>query len=138
MRVFRAVYNFTRNSNLDDNRNKILPPHPVEILNTTNQWVKVKRKKTLIRASDLPKWYRTLESILLNSGSLYAQNIYAHARFTLFTGLRGTETRRLCIDRKNYLKHKKEAKGYYDKHAQLIHFLDQKNKEESILNIPLC
>ena len=135
MRVFRAVYNYIRDTTFDEKRNKILPANPVLILNTTKSWKKVKRKKSLIRASDLGKWFETLETMPYAYGSAFSPVYYRYIRFMLFTGLRGDELRKVCVNKKIYLKQKDTAKGYFDSRAELLYFYDQKNHEE--IEIPL-
>lgn len=134
MRVFRAIYNYAFKTLLDEKRQPLLPPNPVAALSTTRRWSKNKRKKTLVRASDLPSFIEKLEELKDGMDTNNSFAYYAYIRTMLFTGLRGDELRKLTTSRKSALEFE-SAKGYYDNHAKLLYFFDQKNHEE--IEIPL-
>lgn len=134
MRVLRAIYNYAYKTMLDESRQPLLPPNPVNILSTARRWSKNKRKKTLVRASELSLFFKKLHLMRNEMKTVNAFIYYAYIRTMLFTGLRGDELRRLTTSKQSALNFD-GAKGYYDQSAQLLYFFDQKNHEE--IEIPL-
>lgn len=81
MRAFRSVYNFTAAT--QDN----FPPNPVLILGQARAWFKETRRRTLITATDLPRWWKAVME-----EPEYARD---YLLVTLFTGMRRREVARL-------------------------------------------
>lgn len=131
MGVFRAVYNYHRNANLNDQRQPILPPNPVTVLSTTQRWVKVRRNKQIIRAADLKEWRETLGRMDKDFRSNAAQVMQRYITAMFLTGLRGDELRRVATEPRF-----PNAKGYYDKREHLIYWYDQKNHLEAEIPLP--
>ena len=81
MRVLRAVLNYTF---ADDEETGIIRLNPVRTLSRKKSWYKVDRRRTLIKNSDLPAWYKAV--MALDNGIMTD-----YLRFLLFTGLRRQE-----------------------------------------------
>jgi integrase len=81
MRAFRSVYNFTAATQEE------FPPNPVLILRQAGAWFKETRRRTLISASDLPKWWQAVMD-----EPDYARD---YLLVTLLTGMRRREVARL-------------------------------------------
>jgi len=89
MRVLRLIFNhaIALNPELGDN--------PVQRLSATKAWFKEKRRTDVIRAHELPAWYKTVEA-LPNA----VQRDYL--KLLLFTGLRRNEAAQLTWDQVNF------------------------------------
>ncbi len=82
MRVFRSVYNFAMFMHEE------LPPNPTGRLSRLRMWRRDQRRRTYIRASDLPAWYAAVMALENDSARDYL-------RLVLFTGMRRSEAMRL-------------------------------------------
>jgi len=82
MRVLRSILNYT----FEDDEGGILYINPVSVLSSKKRkaWFKVDRRRTLIKNSDLPAWYKAVMGLDNNIMTDYL-------RFLLFTGLRRQE-----------------------------------------------
>ena len=82
MRTLRAVLNYA----FEDEEGGTLYVNPVNILSSRKRkaWFKVDRRRTLIKNSDLPAWYKAVSG--LDNGIMTD-----YLRFLLFTGLRRQE-----------------------------------------------
>lgn len=85
MRVLRAVLNHAFADDEEDGRERI---NPVRILSKKKSWYKVGRRQTLIKNSDLPRWYRAVK-VLENP------DMRDFLLMLAFTGLRRNEAARL-------------------------------------------
>ncbi|GAB4228614.1 MAG: tyrosine-type recombinase/integrase [Methyloligellaceae bacterium] len=77
MRHLRSVYNFTAATHDD------FPPNPVTILTQARAWHREQRRRTVVSAQDLPKWWRAVMA-----EPDYARDFLLMA---LFTGMRRGE-----------------------------------------------
>ena len=99
MRVLRAIYNFSVEYYLDDNRHPILPTdNPVKTLNAKKAWNKIKRRKGYIRKDQIHDWVHTVLSTEWVGQNYYNHNAYTNQDFlliVLLTGFRREETESL-------------------------------------------
>lgn len=77
MRHLRSVYNFTAATHDD------FPPNPVTILTQARAWHREQRRQTLVKAQDLPQWWKAVMA-----EPDYARDFLLMA---LFTGMRRGE-----------------------------------------------
>lgn len=91
LRALRAVLNFAKHSYDDGHGHSILPYNPVEILNHTRAWYRIERRRTVIKAYDLPAWYRAVQSLKQDYQPLTAAVVADFLVLVLFTGLRFNE-----------------------------------------------
>jgi len=85
MRVLRAVLNYTF---ADDEETGIIRVNPVRTLSRKKAWFKVDRRRTLIKNSDLPAWYKAVNGL---DNTIMKDYLL----FLLFTGLRRQEAAKL-------------------------------------------
>ena len=88
MRVLRAIFNHARGKYEDAKGNPIIIINPVDRLNNSRAWYKVKPRQTHIKSHQLADWYAA--TLQLNNETT---RDYLH--FVLFTGLRRTEAAKL-------------------------------------------
>ena len=79
MRTFRLIYNYAR-----ARLNKSLPENPVKTLSVVGQWYKMKRRQTIIKDHELPKWWSAVQGL---------PNVFVrdYLQLTLLTGTRERE-----------------------------------------------
>ncbi len=92
MRVLRAVFTFAMDRYEDGSGRPVIAQNPVLILTRTRAWYPADRRRTWIKPSQLPAWYRGVESLRDNAhhramGSTVADLLL----LALFTGLRRSE-----------------------------------------------
>lgn len=80
-RHFRSVYNFTSAAHGE------LPPNPVSILTQARAWNPERRRRSVVPAHGLPKWWRAV-----HQEEVYVRDFLLIA---LFTGMRRSEIARL-------------------------------------------
>jgi len=78
MRVLRTIYNCTAET-YDQ-----MPPNPVLKLSQTRAWYRERRRRSVIRLHDLPRWYAAVMD-------LECETMRDYLRLLLFTGLRRSE-----------------------------------------------
>jgi integrase len=78
MEAVRAVYNFNKHTN------DLLPPNPVSALSSAKAWYKQKRRRTVIKPTEIKRWYDTV-TLLENT------TIRDFLLLLLFTGMRRSE-----------------------------------------------
>jgi len=88
MRVLRAVFNYSQSKYEDAKGRPIIQINPVDRLNQTRAWYRIKRKETLIRPHQLADWYKA--TLLLNQ-----ETTRDYLYFVLMTGLRRSEASKL-------------------------------------------
>jgi len=95
MRFLRALFNFALAQYEDGFSEPVLKENPVLRLTRIRGWYREQRKKTVIRAHQLPAWFKAVEALrdpsLLPSGDIVADYLLV----LLFTGLRRKETTEL-------------------------------------------
>ncbi|MEW8380513.1 MAG: tyrosine-type recombinase/integrase [Candidatus Thiodiazotropha taylori] len=94
-RTLRSILNFARHHYEDGEGQSILPYNPVEVLGYTRAWYPMKRRKTVIKAYQLPAWYRAVEALKSPENPTSHFVIADLLRLILFTGLRSSEARKL-------------------------------------------
>ncbi|MES9933553.1 MAG: integrase family protein [Candidatus Sedimenticola sp. PURPLELP] len=94
-RTLRAVLNFSKHHYEDGEGQSILPYNPVEILGHARAWYRIKPRKRVIKAHQLPEWYRAVESLKAPENPTSYFVIADLFRLMLFTGLRSSEARKL-------------------------------------------
>ncbi|MCU7803182.1 MAG: integrase family protein [Candidatus Thiodiazotropha sp. (ex Lucinoma borealis)] len=94
-RTLRAILNFARHHYEDGEGQPILPYNPVEVLGYTRAWYPMKRRKTVIKAYQLPAWYQAVEGLKAPENPTSHFVIADMLRLILFTGLRSSEARKL-------------------------------------------
>lgn len=96
MRVLRGVFNYATNEYRDKNDKPLITENPVYVLSHNKAWNRVERRKSYIKAADMPVWFAAVNTL----PSWYAGELAAKARayflLTLFHGYRRSETARLC------------------------------------------
>lgn len=98
MRFLRSLFNFALAEYEDRNGVPLLPYNPVDRLNKTRAWYRVKPRQTYIKAHQLPAWYNAVAS-LREFGTNESPGIVAdYLLLLLFTGLRRKEGMRLRWD----------------------------------------
>ncbi|MCG7995376.1 MAG: integrase arm-type DNA-binding domain-containing protein [Candidatus Thiodiazotropha taylori] len=94
-RTLRSILNFARHHYEDGEGQSILPYNPVEVLGYTRAWYPMKRRKTVIKAYQLPAWYQAVEVLKSPENPTSHFVIADLLRLILFTGLRSSEARKL-------------------------------------------
>ncbi|MCG7869354.1 MAG: tyrosine-type recombinase/integrase [Candidatus Thiodiazotropha taylori] len=94
-RTLRSILNFARHHYEDGEGQSILPYNPVEVLGYTRAWYPMKRRKTVIKAYQLPAWYQAVEALKSPENPTSHFVIADLLRLILFTGLRSSEARKL-------------------------------------------
>lgn len=98
MRVLRALFNFAKARYENPDGSPLITENPVDRISATRSWHRVKRRKTVIRASDLPAWWDAVENLRsqrADSSSDYARD---YLRLVLLTGMRESEAASLRWD----------------------------------------
>jgi integrase len=91
MRVLRALYNFANGQYEGENGESLFPDNPVKRLSHTRSWVPERRRQTIIKVSDLPRWFDALDVLREPTDenlTTSAATIADYLEFVLFTGLR--------------------------------------------------
>jgi integrase len=90
-RTLKSVLNFARHNYEDGEGQSILPYNPVEVLNHTRAWYGAQPRLTVIKAHQLPAWFRAIQSLKAPDKPTSAHVIADFLLFVLFTGLRFNE-----------------------------------------------
>lgn len=90
-RTLKSVMNYAKFEYLDGNNQPILSANPVDILNHTRAWYPQRRRHTIIKAHQLPNWYRAVQSLKAPDNTTSAHVIADFLVFVLFSGLRFSE-----------------------------------------------
>jgi integrase len=95
MRVLRALFNFAAGEYEDENGQSLILENPVNRLSHTRAWYRVDRRKSVIKAHDLAKWYHALLSVKKDNEGYQHSTICDYLLVILLTGLRRTEAMQL-------------------------------------------
>lgn len=93
MRFVRALFNFALGQYEDSDGNSIIPDNPIKRLSQTRSWYRVDRRHTVIKAHELPEWFKAVNN-LVNDHAGPGNNremIRDYLFLVLFTGLRREE-----------------------------------------------
>ncbi|OGO93535.1 MAG: integrase [Coxiella sp. RIFCSPHIGHO2_12_FULL_42_15] len=92
MRLLRAVFNFAKASYEDEYGKPIITENPVGILSQTRAWYRIERRDSVIKAHELPLWYKTLNELTQHRKDPETTAlIQDYLLLVLFTGLRKQE-----------------------------------------------
>jgi integrase len=88
MRVLRALFNFAAGKYADEAGRSPFAANPVKVLSETKAWVKIDRRRNVIKPHELADWYRAVH----NLGNTTARD---YLLLLIFSGLRREEAARL-------------------------------------------
>lgn len=91
MRVLRALFNFAAGEYEDEKCQSLILENPVNRLSHTRAWYRVERRKTVIKAYDLPQWYQAIQKVKDKFNGYQGSHVCDYLLLILFTGLRRTE-----------------------------------------------
>ena len=95
MRVLRAVLNYAAGKYEDEDGKPVLTDNPVQRLSATRAWYRVERRRSLIKAHQLPAWFEAVLNLHAERATGKAEVVRDYLRFVLLTGLRREEAARL-------------------------------------------
>ena len=90
MRLLKAIFNFARGQYEDGQGRSLFPENPVDRLSHVKAWYRVERRRTLIKKSELPRWFEAVER-LSTEGDPTSETIADYLVTLLLTGLRRSE-----------------------------------------------
>lgn len=99
MRALRAVLNFAAAKYEDAEGHSIMPENPVRRLTQLRAWFPAKRRRTLIKPSDLPAWFKAVMALDEDDGKTLDATMRDYLLLLLFTGLRRREAAALTWDK---------------------------------------
>jgi integrase len=91
MRFMRAIFNFAIGQYEDSSGNPIIADNPIKRLSQTRSWYRVDRRHTVIKAHDLPAWFKAVNNLTNDSEGRNRELIKDYLLLLLFTGLRREE-----------------------------------------------
>ncbi len=91
MRLLRAIFTFAAGQYENSKGQSLFPENPVKRLSHTRAWFRVPRRTTVIKAHELPLWYKGLQSLIDHRVSGKSAVIRDYFLLVLFTGLRREE-----------------------------------------------
>ncbi|WP_428609538.1 tyrosine-type recombinase/integrase [Sedimenticola sp.] len=122
-RTLKSVLNFARFEYLDGEGQPVLPSNPVDYLNHTRAWYRVKRRQTFIKPHQLAAWYQAVQDLKAPDKLTSCHVIADFLVFVLFTGLRHSEAAQLQWE-------------HIDLEDRTLFLPDPKNREP--FTLPLC
>lgn len=84
MRFLRSLLNFVAGYYEDAEGGPLIKFNPVQRLSQTRAWFRVDRRRTIIKTSDLPAWFKAVQAVK-------NKTVRDYLIFTLFTGSRKQE-----------------------------------------------
>ena len=69
MRFLRSLFNFALERYEDRQGRSVLHENPVDRLTRTRAWYRVQRRRTVIKAHELPAWYRGVSALRAGTGA---------------------------------------------------------------------
>lgn len=118
MRFVRALLNFAIGQYEDSEGNPIIANNPTKRLSQTRSWYRVNRRNTVIKAHDLPLWFKAVNN--LKDDVLGRNRVKDYLLLLLFTGLRREEGLSL-------------AWSQVDLRAKTLTIPDPKNRQPHVL-----
>ncbi|HEY3300782.1 MAG TPA: integrase family protein [Methylophilaceae bacterium] len=91
MRFMRALFNFALGQYEDSIGNPIIADNPIKRLSQTRAWYRVDRKQTVIKAHDLPAWFKAVNALPEFSKGINRYAVKDYLLLLIFTGLRREE-----------------------------------------------
>ena len=91
MRVLRSVFNYAMEEYFDADGNALITANPVKRLSHAKAWNKPVRRKSLIKAADLPAWFAAVNTLPEWYGGRLAYRARVYFLLCLFNGYRRTE-----------------------------------------------
>ncbi|MEO6563433.1 MAG: integrase family protein [Nitrosospira sp.] len=91
MRFVRALFNFALGQYEDSAGNPIIADNPIKRLSQTRSWYRVDRRHTVIKAHDLPVWFKAVNNLTNDPVGPNRELIRDYLLLLLFTGLRREE-----------------------------------------------
>lgn len=91
MRFMRAIFNFALGQYEDSSGNTIIADNPTKRLSQTRAWYRVERRQTVIKAHDLPVWFKAVSELPTFSSGINREAVKDYLLLLIFTGLRREE-----------------------------------------------
>lgn len=91
MRFMRAIFNFALGQYEDSSGNPIIADNPTKRLSQTRAWYRVERRQTVIKAHDLPAWFKAVNELPMLSNGVNREAVKDYLLLLIFTGLRREE-----------------------------------------------
>jgi integrase len=88
MRLLRALFNFAAGKYADEAGRSPFAANPVRVLSETKAWVKIDRRRSVIKPHELADWYRAVQNLVNPTARDYLLLL-------IFSGLRRQEAARL-------------------------------------------
>lgn len=95
MRFLRALFNFAAGQYEDSQGRSLIAENPVKRLSQTRAWYRVDRRQTVIKPSQLPAWFKAVQTLRESANNEHTTPVGDYLLFVLFTGLRREEAARL-------------------------------------------
>ncbi len=116
MRFLRSLFNFAAGKYETPEGKLLIQENPVKVLGKTQAWFKVPRRQTIIKAHDLPAWFKAVQELTNTTARDYLI-------FVLLTGCRKREGLDLEVSQ-------------VDLQAKTFTFPDTKNRKPLTLPLP--
>ncbi len=94
MRVIRALFNYAAEKYRNEEKEPIITENPVKRLSAIKVWHRVQRRKTIIKAHELPAWFEAVMRLDVEEAEM-AHTARDYLLLLIFTGLRRTEAAKL-------------------------------------------
>jgi integrase len=91
MRFMRAIFNFALGQYEASSGNPIIADNPTKRLSQTRAWYRVERRQTVIKAHDLPAWFKAVNELPSLSSGINREAVKDYLLLLIFTGLRREE-----------------------------------------------
>lgn len=91
MRFMRAIFNFAIGQYEDSEGNPIISDNPIKRLSQTRSWYRVDRRQTVIKAHELPAWFKAVNALPETSNGINRHAVKDYLLLLIFTGLRREE-----------------------------------------------
>jgi len=95
MRLLRAIFKFASVQYIDSKGQTLVSDNPVRALSETRAWYRIDRRRHVIKAHELPDWFKAVGALENDSWNGRAEVVRDYLLFLLFTGLRRGEAGRL-------------------------------------------